>query len=147
MIAVLDWAAVVHRLKSVSTLAFGKPCTDEAIAAVALHGSLHSLNVNSIPGIGLSTIQALATATRYASSCVPCGMLGVMVTASSYWLKGGHCLVHVCSFQPTASIRGGCICLMSSSDLLLVVGRLQQLGKSCIGTDSLGDMLRSIQPA
>ena len=40
--------------------------SDEAIAAVALHGSLHSLNVNSIPGIGLSTIKALATATRYA---------------------------------------------------------------------------------
>lgn len=40
--------------------------SDEAVAAVALHGSLTSLNVNSIPGIGLSTIKALATATRYA---------------------------------------------------------------------------------
>ncbi|DBB02954.1 hypothetical protein WJX77_009284 [Trebouxia sp. C0004] len=38
--------------------------SDEAVAAVALHGSLHSLVVNSIPGIGLSTIKALATATR-----------------------------------------------------------------------------------
>lgn len=38
--------------------------SDEAVAAVALHGSLTSLNVNSIPGIGLSTIKALATATR-----------------------------------------------------------------------------------
>ena len=39
--------------------------SDEAVAAVALHGSLTGLNVNSIPGIGLSTIKALATATRY----------------------------------------------------------------------------------
>ena len=39
--------------------------SDEAVAAVALHGTLTSLNVNSIPGIGLSTIKALATATRY----------------------------------------------------------------------------------
>lgn len=75
--------------------------SDEAIAAVALHGSLHSLNVNSIPGIGLSTIKALATATRYASSRLPCGMLGVTVTVPSYWLKGYRCLVHVCVLRCT----------------------------------------------
>ncbi len=40
-------------------------CTKVSDEAVALHGSLHSLIVNSIPGIGLSTIKALATATRY----------------------------------------------------------------------------------
>lgn len=44
--------------------------SDEAVAAVALHGSLHSLTVNSIPGIGLSTIKALATATRYSFWCM-----------------------------------------------------------------------------
>ena len=44
--------------------------SDEAVAAVALHGSLHSLIVNSIPGIGLSTIKALATATRYSFRCM-----------------------------------------------------------------------------
>lgn len=40
--------------------------SDEAVAAVVLQGSLHILNVNSITGIGFSTIKALATATRCA---------------------------------------------------------------------------------
>ena len=38
--------------------------SDEAVAAVALHGNLHYLSVHGIPSIGMSTMKALATATR-----------------------------------------------------------------------------------
>ena len=53
--------------------------SDEAVAAVALHGSLTSLNVNSIPGIGLSTIKALATATR-------CDLPGQVTDMPAAWV-------------------------------------------------------------
>ena len=52
-----------HLVQVLSLLGCTK-VSDEAIAAVALHGSLRSLNVNSVPGIALSTLKALATATR-----------------------------------------------------------------------------------
>lgn len=73
--------------------------SDEAIAAVALHGTLQSLNVNSIPGIGLSTIKALATATRYACTVTPpaevCAgfaqqsLIGAIAFAAGYSCHGG----------------------------------------------------------
>lgn len=47
-------------------------------------------------------------------------------------------------FKVSAGTRVGCICLMSSADLLLVVCQLQQLGKSCLGTGSLHDIFHSI---
>lgn len=39
--------------------------SDEAVAAVALHGNLQYLSVQGVPSIGASTMKALATATRY----------------------------------------------------------------------------------
>lgn len=38
--------------------------SDEAVAAVALKGTLRKLNVNSLPHVGISTVKALATAGR-----------------------------------------------------------------------------------
>ena len=41
--------------------------SDEAVAAVALKGTLRQLNVNSLPLVGISTVKALATAGRWVS--------------------------------------------------------------------------------
>ena len=43
--------------------------SDEAVAAVALKGTLRQLNVNSLPHVGISTVKALATAGRWVSPC------------------------------------------------------------------------------
>lgn len=77
--------------------------SDEAVAAVALHGSLTRLNVNSIPGVGLSTIKALATATRWvqpglrSSSALHASSLSVM-TSKRHTASHADCkVVHAAS--------------------------------------------------
>lgn len=42
--------------------------SDEAVAAVAAHGSLEALDVSGIPEIGGATVKALATACKCAAS-------------------------------------------------------------------------------
>ena len=56
-----------------------RECTkvsDEAVAAVAQHGSLESLDVSALPGLGPATIKALAT-------CCKCDCWGMACLAGS----------------------------------------------------------------
>lgn len=53
--------------------------SDEAVAAVAAHGSLEALDVSGIPEIGAATVKALATACK----CAPPAPLSMMVAPLS----------------------------------------------------------------
>lgn len=54
--------------------------SDEAVAAVAAHGSLEALDVSGIPEIGAATVKALATACKCAPSA-PLSMTLARLTA------------------------------------------------------------------
>lgn len=60
--------------------------SDEAVAAVAAHGSLEALDVSALPEIGPATIKALATCCK----CVAAHLS--IVFCQSAWLTQASCM-------------------------------------------------------